>query len=224
MSLEEGHVLGCGAACGKTGGGFDIVRPGFGDDFAHFDFFFLGKQAGLYDDLQNTPGAALFQGADLFQHSIPPLFLHHTDIDDHINLVGAVPDGFLGFKDLDCGGLVAVGESDDGTDFKIVPNIILSPLHKGRRDAHRGSAVGNAVVAELFDLEPGGLLFQQGMIAFGEDVLSIHGNDPFHISQLLCHKRGAFRDVWHHRRFRPQGGSRLRHKPGITAVSDCYTA
>lgn len=36
--------------------------------------------------------------------------------------------------------------------------------------------------------------------------------------RLLYHKRKALRGIWQHRRFRPQGGSRLRRKNTIIAA------
>ena len=174
MGLEQGHILPGGAAGGEAGGGLDVVRAGLGHQLAQLDLLRLGEQAGFHDHLEDAALAGGFDSLDLGQHLIPPLILHPADVDHHVDLVGAVADGVLGLKDLDGGGRVAVGETDDGADLQLVAHVVRRLLHKGGGNAHGGAAVLQPVVADLLDLGPGRLLFEQSVVAVGQDVLHVH--------------------------------------------------
>ena len=94
-------------------------------------------------------------------------FLYKPQVHNHVNFVRTVLYGVFGLKALGLGGSVAVGEADDRADGKPIPDISLSPLYIGGRDTDGGNSVLEPVIAEGFDLLPGGSLGQKRMVALG---------------------------------------------------------
>ena len=174
MLHHEGHVLPGGSAGGKSGRGLDVVGARGGDQLAHLDLLLLGEEACLHDNLEDAALAALLHGLDLSQEIVPLLILHPADVDDHVDLVGAVTDGVLCLKDLYSGGGVSVGEADDRTDLQVVAHVFGGLADIGGGNAHRGALILAPIVTDLLDLRPGGLLLQEGMVTVLQDLLYIH--------------------------------------------------
>ncbi len=174
MLGEEGHVLPGGSAAAEAGGGLDIVRAGGGDDFAHLHFFLIGEEAALDDDLQELPPAGVLDGLDLRQQIIPLPVLHPADVDDHVHFLRAVFHRVCRHEALGRGGVVAVGEADDGADGQLAPDILRRLFHVAGGDADAGALVFHPVVADGLDLLPGGSLGQQGVVALSKDFLQFH--------------------------------------------------
>ena len=188
MGRKQLHIVEGGTGLGKTGGGLDILRSGVGDALAQGDLFFIGKQAGLDDDLQELSAAGNLHRGDFGGNGIPFSFLGPADVDDHIHLIGAIFHRVGSHKALGFRGIVAVGEANDRADGKLISHIFLRLLHKGCRDAHGSRMVLHSVVADRPDLVPGSRLAQQGMVAFFEDFRNIHINN---LLTLIYSDRGA---------------------------------
>ena len=182
MLGEQGHVLPGGAATAETGGGLDVVRAGGGDDLAQLDLLLVGEEAALDDDLQQLAVAGLLYGLDFREQVLPLPVLHPAEVDDHIHLLRAVIHGVGGHEALGCGGVIAVGEADDGADRQLARHILRRLLHIAGGDAHAGAAVLHAVIADGLDLVPGGRLGQKRVIALAQNVFQ------FHFKSLLYHK------------------------------------
>ncbi len=174
LDVSEG-----GASLGETGGGLDVVSASLGHQLAHGDLLLVGQQAGLDDNLQDLVAAGSLQGLDLVQDLVMVAGLQIADIDHHIDLVSAVGDSVLGLELLHSGGVVAVGEADNGADSHLVTYVLLGSLYEGRRDAYGSSAVSHSVVTDHLDLFPYGSLSQQGVVNFGINFFSIHDIYPF---------------------------------------------
>ena len=178
MGGEQLHVVERRAGLGKARGSLDVVRAGVGDALAQGDLFLVGEQAGLDDDFQQLSVAGGLHGGDLLRDLLPQAVLRPADVDDHVHLVRAVRHGVGGHEALGGGGVVAVGEADDGADGQPVPNVLLRLLHVGRGDADGGGVILHTVVADAFDLRPGGGLGQQGVVALGKNVFQFHDDSP----------------------------------------------
>ena len=187
MGLEQSHILPGGSAAAEAGGGLDILRAGLGHHAAHLDLFGIGEHAGLDDDLQQLALAVGLYGADLVQHLIVQAVLYPADVDDHVDLGRAVVHGVGGLKALGGGGVVAVGEADDGADGDLARHILRRLLHIGGGDAHAGAAVPDAVVADGLDFVPGGTLGQQGMIHPGQNGLEFVVHNKMISFRMNCH-------------------------------------
>ena len=166
---EELHIVEGSTGSGESGGSLDVVRAGVGNALAQGDLFFVGEQAGLNDDLQEAALAGLLDGGDLRGDLVPLAFLGPADVDDHVYFPGPVVHGVGGHKALGGGGVVAVGETDDGADGQLVAHVLLGLLHKGSRNAYRGGVVLHAVIADGPDIGPGCGLGKQSMIAGSEN-------------------------------------------------------
>ena len=166
MLREQSHILTGGTAASEAGGGLDVVRAGGGDDLTHLDLLLVGEEAALNDDLQELALAGGLDGLDLREQVVPLPVLHPADVDDHVHFPGAVLHGVSGHEALGGGGVIAVGETDNGADGQLARHILRRLLHIGGGDAHAGAAVLHAVVADGADLVPGGRLGQQGVVAF----------------------------------------------------------
>ena len=185
VCLEQGHVLPGGSAAAEAGGGLDIVRAGLGHHPAHLDLFGVGEQAGLDDDLQEFSLAVGLYGADLVQHPVIQAVLYPADVDDHVDLGRAVVHGVGGLEALGGGGVVAVGEADDGAHGDFARHILRRLLHIGGGDAYAGTAVLHAVVADGPDLVPGSRLGQQGVVHPGQNGLELVVHDKNLLSDAI---------------------------------------
>ena len=141
---------------------------------AEADLLLLREQAALDDDLQELAPGGLPHGADVLLHRVPGAVLHHGDVDDHVDLIGAVFDGVLGLKGLGGGGHVAVGEADDRAEGEPIAHIALGAGDVAGRDADAGAVVLDGLVAELADLFRGAVHPQQGVVAFFQNFSYIH--------------------------------------------------
>ena len=187
MGLEQGHVLPGGSAAAEAGGGLDIVRAGLGHHPAHLHLFGVGEQAGLDDDLQEPSLAGVLHGMDLLQHPVIQAVLHPADVDDHVDFGRAVVHGVGGLEALGGGGVVAVGEADDGAHGDLARHILRRLLHIGGGDAHAGTAVLHAVVADGPDLVPGSRLGQQGVVHPGQNGLEFVVHNKMISFRMNCH-------------------------------------
>ena len=187
VRAHERHVVKRRAALREAGGGLDILRAGLGHHAAQLDLLLLGQQARFDDDLQQLAAAVLLDGLDLVQHLLVQAVLDPADVDDHVDLRRAVLHGVGGLKALGGGGIVAVGEADDGADGDLAVHIFRRLLHIAGGDADAGAAVLHAVVADGLDLRPCGGLAQQRVIHAAEDIF-----------QLFVHRKGSFRDFSAH--------------------------
>ena len=185
VCLEQGHVLPGGSAAAEAGGGLDIVRAGLRHHPAHLHLFGVGEQAGLDDDLQEPSLAGVLHGTDLVQHPIVQAVLHPADVDDHVDLGRAVVHGVGGLEALGGGGVVAVGEADDGAHGDLARHILRRLLHIGGGDAHAGAAVLHAIVADGPDLVPGSRLGQQGVVHPGQNGLEFVVHDKNLLSDAV---------------------------------------
>ena len=173
VGLEQRHVLTGGPAAAEAGGRLDIVRAGLGDDPAHLDLLRVRQQASLDDDLQQSAVTVTLDGLDLIQHLVVQAVLHPTDVDDHVHLGRAVFHRVGSLEALGGGGVVAVGEADNGADGDLSVHIRRRLLHIAGGDTHAGAAVLDTVVADGLDLIPGGTLCQQRVVHAGEDILQL---------------------------------------------------
>ena len=185
MGLEQGHVLPGGSAAAEAGGGLDIVRAGLRHHPAHLHLFGVGEQAGFDDDLQEPSLAGVLHGADFIQHPVIQAVLHPADVDDHVDLRCAVVHGVGGLEALGGGGVVAVGEADDGAHGDLARHILRRLLHIGGGDAHAGAAVLHAIVADGPDLVPGSRLGQQGVVHPGQNGLEFVVHDKNLLSDAV---------------------------------------
>ena len=136
--------------------------------------------------------AGLLYGLDLREQVLPLPVLHPAEVDDHIHLFSAVVHSISGHEALGCGGVIAVGEADDGADRQLARHILRRLLHIAGGDAHAGAAVLHAVIADGLDLVPGGRLGQKRVIALAQNVFQ------FHFKSLLIIKLSLFlRYVYH---------------------------
>ena len=116
LSAHKRHVLAGSATAAEAGGGLDELRTGLAYYAAKLDFFLLGEQAGLDDDLQQFITSGRLDGLYFFKHLVEASLADKAQIHHHIYLFRAVFDGVGGFKVLDRGGAVAVGKADNGAD------------------------------------------------------------------------------------------------------------
>ena len=129
MGFHQGHVLPGSAAATEAGGGLDEVRAGLGDDLTHLNFFFLSQQTSLDDDFQQLAVTGGLDRLDLLQQGVPLLVLHPAQVDDHVDLRCALFYSGLRLEALDGGGVVAVGEADDGADGQAALEVLCRLLH-----------------------------------------------------------------------------------------------
>ena len=118
---------------------------------------------------------------DLAEHLVIQAILHPADVDDHVDLGRAVGHGVGRLEAFGGGGVVAVGEADDGADGDPAGHIFRRLLHIAGGDADAGAAIFDAVIADGLDLLPGGALREQRVIHAGEDIL-----------QFLVHSKHSF--------------------------------
>ena len=147
MSLEQGDVFHGGFAAAEARAGLDEVGACVGNALAQGDLLVIGQHSSLNNDLQDVVAGSLFQGLDLFGNGVELAVLGPADVDDHIDFLGAVGDGVLHFEDLAGGGVVAVGEPDNGADGQLAVQIRSSLLHIGRGNADGCGIVIDGVVA-----------------------------------------------------------------------------
>ena len=173
---KQFHIVEGGTGLGEARGGFDVVRAGVGDSLAQGDLLLIGQQAGLDNDLQELALAGLLHGGDLIAHLVKESGLGPADVDDHVHFIRAVVHSIGGHEALGGGGIVAIGEADNGTDGQSFAYILLGLPDKAGRDADGSGMVLHSVVADALDVRPGGGLGQQGMVAFGKNFRNFHGN------------------------------------------------
>ena len=166
MLGKEGHIFSGGTAGAKAGRSLNVICAGLRHDLAQFDLLLVRQEAALDDNLQQLSVAGILHFPDLIQHIIPFLLLDPTQIDDHVHFFRAVFHGIVGHEALGSGGVISVGKADHGTDRQLSIHILRNLLHKTGRNAHAGTAILHAVIADRFDLLPGSSLGQQRMVAF----------------------------------------------------------
>ena len=164
MGRKEADIIESGSGCGKTSGGLYIVCPGLCHKSAHRNLFFPGQKTGLNDYLKNLTGAGLLNCFYLMENLSLVTVLQIPDIDNHIDLVGALLYGSPGLKYLYRLRIIAVRKPDYRTDTHPVPNIFLGPFYKGGGNAYGRGVVLHCVVAKLFYLCPCRFRMQQSMV------------------------------------------------------------
>src|ERR1700733_7295002 len=176
-ATHQGDVVGGGAARGEAGTGLEKVGPGGEGDLGGAELLFEGKEAGLEDDLDDSPaGVGEFDDsanvlADGFEVGGLP-GLEEADVEDHVEIVRAVLE--------DAGGLVALGtgegrsqrEAEDDTDRDArAGESGGSERDPGRVDHGAGKAVLGGLVTELEHLVAGGVGLEERVVEDGREVL-----------------------------------------------------
>ena len=91
------------------------------------------RNGGLDDDLQQRLAAGLLDGSHLVLHRLAVVLLNVAEVDDHVDLIGALGHGEGGLGGLDGRGVGAGGEAADGGDPEAVGRLQRQLV---RTDAH----------------------------------------------------------------------------------------
>ena len=178
---QERNVFAGSAALAEARGGLDEVGSRGGDDRAQTDLFLLRQQAALDDDLQDLALRGLAHGGNVLLHLVPAAVLDHGEVDDHIDLVGAVGNRVRRLKCLGRRGAVAVWEADHGAEREPVADVALRAGQMAGRDADAGAVIFDGLIAELADLGRSAVDPKKGMVAFFKDIFEFHRYSPFSI-------------------------------------------
>ena len=182
MRGKQGHILRRCAAVRKARRGFDILRSAPADNPAHADFFFFCQKTGLNDDLQQLTLARLLNGTDFLLYRFVLTGLQPSDIDHHIDFIGAGGHGIRRLEALSLCCAVAVREADYRTDRNLSLDILGRRTDVTGRNADRGAAVPNALVANFPNVLPGRRLLQQSVIDLRQNFFQLH----YRSTPLFC--------------------------------------
>ena len=110
-AAEKGDVVGGGSAGGEACAGLQEVGTGAEGEFGGAKLFFKGKQAGFEDHFDDGSGGMreLDDAVDVLADGLVVGGLagfEQADVEDHVDVVGAVLE--------DAGGLVALGAGEGG--------------------------------------------------------------------------------------------------------------
>ena len=174
---HEGDGVGGGAAGGvEAGGGLDEVGPGGLGSAAGGDDLLIGEGGGLDDDLEDGAPAGLAHAADVGLDGVGVTFLDEAEVDDHVDLLGALGQGVGGLGGLDGGGVGAGGEAADGGHVQVVGYV---HRQEARGDAHAVGAQVCGLGDERVDLGSGGLGLEEGVVDEAGDPGARGHGDPF---------------------------------------------
>ena len=104
----------------EAGGGLDEVGSGGLGGTAGGDDLLIGEGGGLDDDLEDGARAGLAHTADIGLDGLGVALLDEAEVDDHVDLLGALGEGVGGLGGLDGGGVGAGGEAADGGHVQVV--------------------------------------------------------------------------------------------------------
>ena len=104
----------------------DDIRTSLSDAMAGCDLLFFRQEAGLYDYLQDAVPYQVLQRPDLFRHIIGLASLHHTDIDDHVDLAGTISQRLSCLSQFGGRIAIAIWETYHGSDLKLLPILCLN--------------------------------------------------------------------------------------------------
>ena len=176
-SAEDGDVVNSGAAGGEAGAGLEEVGAGGESDLGGAELFFEGEEAGLEDDFDDGSGVVgeLDDAADVVVDGLVVGGLagfEQADVEDHVDLTGAV------FEDAD--GLVALGAGESGAEREANEdaNGDTGSQEGGGGEGYpggvehgAGEAVLGGFVADLEDLGAGGVGLDEGVVEDGGEGL-----------------------------------------------------
>ena len=160
MFSHQFHICKGSPSGGKSSRSFNKFSPCLCDDLAHFYFFFLCKQTGLNDHLQDPAAAGLVDLADFLFDFFVLLIFQLADIDDHIDLRSSICNSILCLKYLSGCGAVAVWKTDHCADRQFSLYIFGSLFYIRSRNTGRGCSIFYGVIQDLPDLLPGCSLCQ----------------------------------------------------------------
>ena len=176
-AAEEGDVVGGGSAGGEAGAGFEEVGAGGESDLGGAEFFFEGEEAGFEDDFDDgAVGVGEFDyAADVLADGVVVrglAGLEETDVEDHVDVVGALLKDSSSFVAFGGGEGGTQGEADDDADGD------AGAVEGGGGDGDpcwvdhgAGEAVLGGLVAELEDLSAGRVGLEESVVEDGGEVL-----------------------------------------------------
>ena len=152
--------MGGGAAGGvEAGGGLDEVGPGGLGSAAGGDDLLIGEGGGLDDDLEDGAPAGLAHAADVGLDGVGVTVLDEAEVDDHVDLLGALGQGVGGLGGLDGGGVGTGGEAADSSHVQVVGYV---HRQEARGDAHAVGVQVRSLGDERVNLGGGGLGLEEG--------------------------------------------------------------
>jgi hypothetical protein len=176
-STEDAYIVDGGSAVGEAGAGLEEVGPGGEGDVGGAELFLEAEEAGLEDDFDDGS-----RSVGEFDDAVDVVVdgfvvtglagLEQADVEDHVDVVGAV------LKDAD--GLVALGAGEGGSEGKADDDADgdsgAAEGGGGQRDPvgvdhGAGEAMLSGLMADLEDLGTVGVGFEQGVVEDGGEVL-----------------------------------------------------
>lgn len=141
------------------------MSAGLDDEGAGEAFLGFGEQAGFEDHLDGDALGSLDDVAQFAENEAVIAFLQPTDIEDHVNFLGAEIDEGFSFVTFGVGVRGAEWEADDGGD----EHAGVFETGGGEGDAGTVDADGVEVVlagfgAQALDIVSGGVGFEEGVI------------------------------------------------------------
>ena len=164
---HERNVANSRAAGAEAGGGFDEVGTAGQAKFAGASLFGIGEQAGFKNDFAEcTSGVTDFDdGLDVSKDGGVVAGFERADVDNHVNLAGAIAEGGTRFGGFGFGEVGAEREPDDGADFD------RRGAHQcgGKTDVKWVDADGTEVMlhrflAQSFDVGGGGVGLEERVV------------------------------------------------------------
>ncbi len=106
-------------AFAEAGGGFDVVCARVFGRLAGQAFFGVGELTCLHDDFERPSRRRRTHGLDVAEDDGDDAGLQRSDVDDHVQLVGAVRDRVARLDSLDDRSRGPEREPDDGADADV---------------------------------------------------------------------------------------------------------
>jgi len=160
----------------EAGGGLDEVGPGGLGSAAGGDDLLISEGGGLDDDLEDGAPAGLAHAADVGLDGVDVTFLDEAEVDDHVDLLGALGQGVGGLGGFDGGGVGAGGEAADGGHVQVVGHV---HRQEARGDAHAVGVQVRSLGDERIDLGGGGLGLEESVVDEAGDPGARGHGDPF---------------------------------------------
>ncbi|MNE35637.1 hypothetical protein D3C80_1294100 [compost metagenome] len=148
---------------------------------------FIAEQTGFQYYLQRDSRANFTHRGDIGLHFVIQAAFQPTDIDHHVDFLGAGGNGRFGFESLGYGQTSTQREADNRAYF----NVAFLQQVSGQRDITRVNANGIEIMltrffAQLVDLAFRGVHSQQGMVDIASviNLFSSHGNSSVGVITL----------------------------------------